>query len=1317
MCLSDLLQGRALVHPDRTAVHDGGRRLTFAQLTAGSAELGASVWRLGVRPDDPVGVFLEPSLDLATAVWGVVYSGGAYLPLSPEYPDERIRHMVTDARARVVLTDRQLAPRLGGLVPDGTVIVALEDLQAARPPAPSGFRAPVGPRNLAYVIYTSGSTGTPKGIMIEHRSIVSQLGWLARVHGLDGRRTVLQKTPLSFDAAQWEILAPACGATVAMAGPGVYRDPDRLLDLIAEHGVTTLQGVPTLLQALVDTDRLGACSSLRQVFSGGEALTRRLAVELLDALPGAELVNLYGPSECTINSSSHVVDRDAVGAGPDVVSIGRPVDGTAYHILDRAGSPVGPGEIGELHVSGVQLARGYLHRPDLTEERFRPNPFSSDPAHSRLYRTGDLARWDAGGSVAFAGRTDSQVKLRGFRVELDEIRCAIEAHDWVKRAAVVVRDDSRTGANLVAFAELNQREAALMDQGSHGSHHRSKSSRLQIRAQLSDPGCRDTEDVAARPRIDLAGRTPTAAQREAVFARKTYRFFEGGEVTRDDLLLLLDAPRPDVAPRLPESLTGAELGGLLRWFGQFRSEQRLLPKYGYASPGSLYATQLYLELSGAVGDIAPGLYYYHPVHHQLVLIRPGHGAAGGGLRLHFVGRTSAVEQVYRTNTREVLQIETGHMLGLFDAVLQSHGLLVGEPEPAPGLLAAVGAGPADHHLGSYAVGPFTGPRIDPVEVYVQAHPGRVAGLQRGLYRYLAGRLEQVGDELVEKRHVVAINQEVYRRAGFGVSLLSRHPEPWQRYVELGRTLHHLQMNDLGLGLMSSGYSSETGNDLPSARRIAETLGLSGGVASYFALGGRVSDTQRRSEGMKEDVVHMRGPAEMVRDDLAERLPRYMVPNRVAVLDALPLTPNGKVDLRALRELDEAAAGTGDAPMVAPRTPTEEALVPLWRRALELSELSVHDDFFRCGGNSLVAVGLIGRINRELGGRLPVQALFEDPTVEALARRLDRNSSGGSSRLVRLGTAEVGRRPVFCWPGLGGYPMNLRLLAGRMPGGRPLLGVQAHGINPGEAPYPTLAEMAARDVELIRREQPEGPYTLWGYSFGSRVAFEAAHQLEQAGHEVDELLLIAPGHPRLRADLLEPAAGGRRAAGPTDFDDPSFVAILFSVFAGRIDHPLLDACLRATRGEDSFLDFVHSRLGLLDGEVARRVIRVVRRTFGLGFTEDELARRRIAAPVAVLAARGDEPSFVETAAGRAACSPEVLRLCADHYGLLRDSGVDELLDAVHHGRAHRKDAPMPHVSVRHSPRRLGADRSPSPVRHVHQPEIVRGRARLITEPQH
>ncbi|QSB04842.1 amino acid adenylation domain-containing protein [Natronoglycomyces albus] len=1304
--LPDLLRAQVQLRGESIVVSDDQKSLTYIELERACSQLSSHLKRLGVKPDDCVGIYADPSTDLMTGVWGILFSGAAYLPLSPDYPVMRLRYMIEDSKTRVILTQSHLREQLSNFIPNDTIVVdisTVEELDNADIPLkPGSVDSPVmrqlaagsthpknrtpstvargsagatrdglsrsrldtaRARNLAYVIYTSGSTGKPKGVGIENRSIVSQMRWMESCGYVGSSTTVLQKTPMSFDAAQWEILSPAMGSQVVMGSPGMYRDPEAIISAIVKNEVTTVQCVPTLLQALIDTGQFHSCGSLSRVFSGGEALSKKLARTILTELPWVSLVNLYGPTECTINSTFHAIDSLDELDGPGSVPIGIPVDNTQCYILDHNMAPVDVGETGELYIGGAQLARGYLHRDQQTREKFVPSPFVPS---ERLYRTNDLAYWNPDGTIQFVGRSDNQIKLRGYRVELDEISLAIEEHTWVRRAAAIITDDPRTGHhNLTACIELNPAEAALMDQGNHGSHHQSKENKLQVKAQLSNPGLREASSLATKPVIALPGKEESPEQRSAAFGRKTYRFYEGGDVTRADIEALLQPPPVNPYSRDLADLSLAECGEIWRWFGQFHSEQRLLAKYSYASPGSLYATQMYVEVNGIAG-LQAGIYYYHPADHTFVKIAPVDRCTGKGndkrLSVHFIGKRSAIEPVYKNNILEVLEFETGHMVGVFEEILPPLGLTIRPGSFQPQVKDVLDVAAEDYYLGTFDIDSNDGAaHNDFTDVFVQSHPGRIADLPAGHYRYVAGQLQYLTEEIIQARHVIAINQQVWKRAAFGISAISRAPQPWLEYISLGTKLHHLQRRGLtrpglSLGFMSSGYSSKTGNPLPASQRIDDILGrvdIDSG-ASYFFVGGKVSAMQIASEGMREDTVHMQGPAEVIREDLANALPDYMIPNRVMVLDALPQTDNGKVDAKALTQTVTKMQPKA-AEHVEPSTPTEQWLARIWAEALKYDEVSIEDNFFTVGGNSLIAVSMVNRINRERNTTLPLQVLFDCPKLRQLAAHLDTEGPQTSSRLIRLNDLHEGN-PVFCWPGLGGYPMNLRTLAQRWNGNGPFFGVAAHGINPNETPYATIGQMAAADIAELRGVQPEGPYKLWGYSFGARVAFEAAWQLEQAGEHVEEVLLLCPGNPRV-------GDGEPPTRRESSWDNRTYVTILLSVFTGAITGPQVERCISSVHDEESFAQFVHELLPELDLALIHRIRAIVAETFEFEYSFRELNERSLNAPVRIFKAQGDDYSFIEGATGYSATPPQVFELESDHYQVLKPAGVDQLIAAI------------------------------------------------------
>ncbi|RJL31789.1 non-ribosomal peptide synthetase [Bailinhaonella thermotolerans] len=422
--LHGLVAEQAARTPDAVAVEFEGASLTYAELDARAEELAARLRERGAGPESVVAVRAERSLGLVTGLLAVLKAGAAYLPVDPDYPEERRRFMLSDS---------------GALDLD-----ALLGAPAGAPSAPDPGRAAAGPRNAAYVIYTSGSTGVPKGVVTEHRAIVNRLTWMQDRFRLGPGDAVLQKTPASFDVSVWEFFWPLMtGARLVLARPGGQRDPEYLRDLIARAGITTAHFVPSMLTAFLETGGIGRCGSLRRVVCSGEELTADAVRRFRARLPHVALHNLYGPTEAAID----VTAWECPG-GEARVPIGRPVANTRLYVLDRRGRPCPPGVAGELHIGGVQVARGYLRRPALTAARFVPDPFG--PPGSRLYATGDLARWRADGVLDFLGRLDDQVKIRGHRVELGEVEAALLTLPGVRAAAAAVRDDG-TGPRLAAY--------------------------------------------------------------------------------------------------------------------------------------------------------------------------------------------------------------------------------------------------------------------------------------------------------------------------------------------------------------------------------------------------------------------------------------------------------------------------------------------------------------------------------------------------------------------------------------------------------------------------------------------------------------------------------------------------------------------------------------------------------------------------------------------------------------------------------------------------------------------------------------------------
>ena len=449
-CLQVLIQAQAAATPQATALIAGDRQLSYAQLNATANRLAHYLRSRGVGPEHLVGVFAERSLDMVVGLLAVLKAGGAYLPLDPDQPDQRLAYMLEDSGATLLLTQAQLVARLPA---SDREVLCLDRDAALFADCPAHDPSLLNhPDQLAYSIYTSGTTGRPKGAGNSHAALCNRLQWMQATFGLDTNDRVLQKTPFGFDVSVWEFFWPLItGATLVMAGPGAHRDPAELRAIIRESGISVLHFVPSMLQAYMAAESLADCPRLRLVMCSGEALPLDLQQRFL-AQSRAGLHNLYGPTEAAIDVS-HWACHDAPGLGS--VPIGRPIANLRLYVLDGQLQPVAVGLPGELYIGGVGLARGYLGRPGLTAERFVADPFGQG---GRLYRTGDLARWRDDGAIEYLGRIDHQVKIRGLRIELGEIEARLLDHPAVSEAVVVVAEAAAGAQQLIGYVVASESE-------------------------------------------------------------------------------------------------------------------------------------------------------------------------------------------------------------------------------------------------------------------------------------------------------------------------------------------------------------------------------------------------------------------------------------------------------------------------------------------------------------------------------------------------------------------------------------------------------------------------------------------------------------------------------------------------------------------------------------------------------------------------------------------------------------------------------------------------------------------------------------------
>ncbi|MGQ3482117.1 amino acid adenylation domain-containing protein, partial [Paenibacillus sp. TY11] len=461
--LSTLFEEQAARTPDQAAVLFGAETLTYGELNERANRLARTLRAEGVEADQPVGILVQRSLEMIVGIYAILKAGGAYVPIDPEYPADRIRFMLEDSGARLVLTQSHLAEQ-ASLSFDGKMLIL--DGKDIYHENGSNLEPLAGPRHVAYVIYTSGSTGKPKGVMVEHHSVINRVLWMHDRYGLSEEDTILQKTAFTFDVSVWELFWwSIVGLKVSLLSVGGEKNPEDIMETIARDGVSTMHFVPAMLHAFLEyveqqplkvvQAKLG---TLKHVFASGEALPPQHVARfqrLVSGIAGAKLINLYGPTEATVDVSYFDCEPTEAYA---IIPIGKPIQNIRLYIVKEGTEQLQPiGVAGELCISGVGVARGYLNRPELTAEKFVADPFASGEAgYERMYRTGDLARWMPDGNIEYLGRIDHQVKIRGYRIELGEVESQLQKVEFVREAVVIARADEAGQKQMVAYYVAGQ---------------------------------------------------------------------------------------------------------------------------------------------------------------------------------------------------------------------------------------------------------------------------------------------------------------------------------------------------------------------------------------------------------------------------------------------------------------------------------------------------------------------------------------------------------------------------------------------------------------------------------------------------------------------------------------------------------------------------------------------------------------------------------------------------------------------------------------------------------------------------------------------
>ncbi len=1002
----DVVGQVAAERPAAVALRHGSATLSYAELDQRASALAVRLQDLGIGPDAVVGVRLERSMDLIVAILGVLRAGAAYAPLDPAYPEDRLAFMLADCGARALVTSSRLA------APDGVPILGLE--------GPAGAPAALAPSgvtldHLAYVIYTSGSTGRPKGVAMPHRALSNLLAWQVANSTVGVGHATLQFTSVSFDVSFQEIFATlAVGGSLVLIDEMTRRDPRAMLALMREQQVARVFLPFVALQQLALVGSAAApVPTLVEVVTAGEQLkTTPALVTWLSMHPDCRLHNHYGPAE------THVVTAHTLSGAPSswpaLPPIGRPLPGVDVALLDEARQPVPPGGEGEIFLGGVCLARGYVNRPELTADRFESVTGAGRSA--RMYRTGDRGRRLPDGAFEFLGRADDQVKIRGFRVEPGEIETLLLHHPGVRQAAVVPHGDPSGGLRLVAYVAPSAAAAAMTDDAA--------TQVSQWRAVWDDTygqptpwadvtlaaqGWRSSLSGAAYAEADMREwAEETTARALSLQPRAVYEIGCG-----TGMITLRLAPHcqtywaSDMSPaalahvREHAARHGASHAQLsVREAADFsgvpdrtfdlvvmNSVAQHLPSLDHLTRVLTGAARL-VKPGGAilVGDM-PSLALLEMFHADIVLSTAAAAAPAGELR----------QRVQRH-----LQLERELVVApeYFEQV----------PALVPAISGAVtrlrhGARDTEMNRFRYDAVLTVGPP-PPAPLTVAAHDWREQAVSA---EWLAGWLTSGADGIRVVRHVPNVRLEGPRAR---VERLARAAaaEPAQTIRESARgaersAVHPDEWREMAA---RAGYRldcafSEVATEFDAwfvPRTVAGLAPVAAQDRSRPLAHGPLATNPLR------DAVGRRLTPEL-RRHLQERLPDYMVPSAMVIMDALPVTPSGKIDRRSLPapEGRRPELEVGFAP---PASVLERDLAVIWQDVLQVPTVGLHDNFFDLGGHSLLVAQVLERV-RALRPDLScsIVDLFHYPTLQSLAAFL---SQSGSATPAPLASAQDrGRR--------------------------------------------------------------------------------------------------------------------------------------------------------------------------------------------------------------------------------------------------------------------------------------------------------------------
>ena len=1021
-CMHQLFEEKVKQTPDAVALIFGDRRLTYQELNERANQLAHYLQDLEVKAEVLVGLCIDRSIEMLVGLLGILKAGGAYVPIDPSYPQQRLAYMLEDSAVPVLLTTESLLE----VIPEhqAKTVCLDRDWQTIASHSQENLDRVVTPENRAYVIYTSGSTGKPKGVEIYHQSLVNFLVSMNSYLELTNLDTFNGITTISFDIAALELYLPLIvGASVALVPREIAIDGNRLLPQLLASGATVMQATPAtwkmLLTAGLSNHKLDV-----KLLSGGEALPAGLAHQLLEV--GKELWNVYGPTEATIWSTIYKVgDRLKSTKDSHVITpIGRPIANTDIYILDSYLQPVPIGVPGELHIGGTGLARGYLKRSELTQERFIANPFGNLQAqsqNSRIYKTGDLARYLPDGNIEYLGRIDNQVKIRGFRIELGEIESTLTKHPEVQEAVVIIHPERLIDKPLIAYIVPNFRGE---DPNSRKSINQAQSERLLLWQQLRNK-------IYEQTIIDEGANFNPLIWRDS---------YTGDPFPEEDMSQWLDYTIERIICAKPDRVLeiGCGTGMLLfkiaphtsKYYGTDISDKAIsyIKEQLKTLDGNWSHVQVYnqpaqdfqaLEKESFDAVILNSVIQYFPSIEYLVgILENAVKLVTPGGRI-FIGDVRNLRLLETFHT-DLLLSQAADEQKIEDVWQQVQKKLKEEEELVidPDFFQA---------LQQYL------PQISQVEIQLKR-----SRADNEITKFRYDVILHVGKEVLSpscSHELLNWQQEELTLSSVQQILAQKQPEiliikdipnaRLQTQVKLNQLLtrknEFVKLQDVRKALQKN--TPEKGIEPEDFWNLDDELAYKTHITwsainvdcynvvfwqkSSAPMNNGLPPLQIENHQRKPWAVYSNNPLQRrlsqqlvpkLRTFLEQVLPQYMVPSTFVLLDSLPLTPNGKVDRK---KLPNPNINRSHTEYVVPKSETEQQIAKVWQDVLQLEKVGIYDNFFEVGGNSLLLIQVSGKLREIFKMELQVVTLLKYPTIYYLGQYIKgKNISNNGSKKTR-----------------------------------------------------------------------------------------------------------------------------------------------------------------------------------------------------------------------------------------------------------------------------------------------------------------------------